>query len=245
MIRILFFFGLLFGIFGVYITQFISQYREAYHLWIQRIVYDVTDNGGDPGCTDSKCDKKLCSKIESYSRELCTLSDTLLLLFLCICVTYVILFVVSYPYIRPIIFPIYNALFNHSPLTVESFKNSISHFCEINEIDSFNWSLQVSSIIIATLMLFYGLPRLLKVSNIDIFHFKRTSSIDEKLFNVWYKLKCFELKKEKYQRNLKPDQLYITLGRKYINNEKIEGEDIEIPSNLKEIIILLSLRGKS
>lgn len=43
MIRLLIFFVLLFGLFGVISAQYITQYREAYALWINKIVYGGKD----------------------------------------------------------------------------------------------------------------------------------------------------------------------------------------------------------
>lgn len=76
---------LLIGLFGVYLAQYIIQYREAYKLWIETIVYDADIND---------CEKKqLCSQIESYSRELCGLADIIRLLFYSLCVTFLVILV--------------------------------------------------------------------------------------------------------------------------------------------------------
>lgn len=74
---------LLIGLFGVYLAQYIIQYREAYKLWIETIVY---------GADIDDCEKKqLCSQIESYSRELCGLADIIRVLFYSLCITFIVI----------------------------------------------------------------------------------------------------------------------------------------------------------
>lgn len=71
MMSLLVFLVLLFGLFGVMSGQYIMQYREAYALWINMIVY----GGKEEFSTCDKEKRKLCSKLESYSREICELTD--------------------------------------------------------------------------------------------------------------------------------------------------------------------------
>lgn len=86
MMSLFVFWVLLFGLFSVFMSQYIMQYREAYALWIKEIVYAGEES-------HSNCDKKkaLCSKLESYSREICGLTDMILVLFIMICVTFLII----------------------------------------------------------------------------------------------------------------------------------------------------------
>ena len=223
MLRILFFFGLLFGLFGIYISQYISQYREAYLLWVQRIVYDVKDNENNSECNN--CDKKLCSKIESYSRELCTLARTLCLLFFGTCATYTVFIIASYSlYIRPILKALYHASFNNSSFSTEF----------LGKTNDFYIGLLTTCV--ATLLLAL-LPKILAYSNVDIKDIHNTSAIDEKLFYLWYKLKCFDIKNESYRQNLKPYQLYEMFAEKYISQAEIDGEKIEIPEDIKKVML--------
>ncbi|KAB2944225.1 MAG: hypothetical protein MPEBLZ_00952 [Candidatus Methanoperedens nitroreducens] len=70
MMTLLVFLVILFGLFGMIATQYISQYRTAYQIWTREKVF----NGKIKDSTE-KLD--LCSKIESYSRELCEINDLL------------------------------------------------------------------------------------------------------------------------------------------------------------------------
>jgi hypothetical protein len=68
-----------------------------------------------------------------------------------------------------------------------------------------------------TLMLFAALPVILHYIKIDIITSSRTSSIDEKIFEVWFKNKCLHCKQEDFRDKLEPRRLYEILA------EKIEG----------------------
>lgn len=72
-----------------------------------------------------------------------------------------------------------------------------------------------------TLMLFTALPVILRYLKIDIIASSRTSSIDEKIYEVWNANKCYRCKHEDYRTKLEPRQLYETLA------EKIEKGDIK------------------
>lgn len=83
MMIVFIFLVLLIGLFGVYLAQYIIQYREAYKLWIETIVYGVDIDD---------CEKKqFCSQIESYSRELCGLADIIRVLFYSLCITFIVI----------------------------------------------------------------------------------------------------------------------------------------------------------
>ncbi len=72
-----------------------------------------------------------------------------------------------------------------------------------------------------TLMLFAALPVILHHLKIDIIASSKTSSIDEKIFEVWYANRCYRSKHDDYRTKLEPRQLYETLA------EKIENGDIK------------------
>lgn len=67
---LLVFLVILFGLFGMISTQYINQYRNAYQLWTKEMIFNGTTNN-----ENDRID--LCSKIESYSRELCEINDLL------------------------------------------------------------------------------------------------------------------------------------------------------------------------
>lgn len=88
MMRILVFLVLLMGIFGVFLAQYLGQYREAYRLWVSYVVYDKNIQ------EDCKSKKDICSQIESYSRELCGLTNIISILFYAICFTFLLVLIV-------------------------------------------------------------------------------------------------------------------------------------------------------
>lgn len=77
-----------------------------------------------------------------------------------------------------------------------------------------------------TLMLFAALPVILSHLKINIIASSRTSSIDEKIFEVWYANKCHRCKHEDYRTKLEPRQLYETLAEK-IENGSIKDDSAE------------------
>lgn len=83
---LLVFLVLLFGLFGIFLSQYIIQYREAYVLWIKEIVY--CDGEENLDCHEKRM---LCSKLESYSREICGLADIISFLFVLICFTFIVI----------------------------------------------------------------------------------------------------------------------------------------------------------
>ncbi|HEY9205358.1 MAG TPA: hypothetical protein VIO58_05505 [Candidatus Methanoperedens sp.] len=157
------------------------QYREAYALWIKKIVYaeDI----------DKINKKELCSKLESYSRETCELADFIFIVVVLMCITFVII--------------IYT-LKKNIPLLSSSTNLNIAYASGA-----------------LTVMLFLALPVILRYLKIDIIASSRTSSIDEKIFEVWYVNRCYRCKHEDYRNKLEPRRLYETLA------EKIEKGDIK------------------
>jgi hypothetical protein len=92
MIRLLVFEVLLFGLFNVVLGQFIGQSREAYAIWIQEIVYSGSSKNPDD-------DRKICSNLESLSREICGLTDLLAIVVGLIILTFIVTFaVISWNY---------------------------------------------------------------------------------------------------------------------------------------------------
>ncbi|NPE27927.1 hypothetical protein HNV12_08125 [Methanococcoides sp. SA1] len=69
MMSLFVFLVLLFGVLGIFVSQYMVNYREAYALWINECVYINDEN--KESC---KHRKMICSKIESYSREICGLA---------------------------------------------------------------------------------------------------------------------------------------------------------------------------
>lgn len=185
MIRLLVFLVLLFGLFGVVSSQYIIQYREAYALWINMIAYSGKDEYPD-------CSKKreICSKLESYSREICELADMLLLIFGLMCITFLmVIYIIQ----------------ENIPL-VNGYDLNILYASRV-----------LTFILFGSLILIF---HLLKINL--VFSTSKTSAIDEKIFSVWYILKCHNCKEREFRDKLEPNRLYETYAEK-IDNEEIEG----------------------
>ncbi|CAG0950845.1 MAG: hypothetical protein MPEBLZ_02420 [Candidatus Methanoperedens nitroreducens] len=192
MMSLLVFLVLLFGLFGVISSQYIIQYREAYALWIKEIVYSDPENNSD---TDKKA---LCSKVESYSREICELTDMILLIFILISATFLII-VYTIEKNMPLINP--------------------------NTID---YNILIASRVL-TFMLFSSLILILYFLKINIiFPSGKTSAIDEKLFSVWYKYKCYRNKQKEFLDKLEPRRLYEILAEKIENGELKDASQDDI-----------------
>ncbi len=183
MMELLVFLVLLFGLFGMISAQYITQYREAYALWINEIVYaDIAGLSKNPK-------KDLCSRLESLSRETCELADFIFVVFIMICIT---------------ILTILYTMKKNIPLILPSPSLNIMY-----------------ASVVLTIMLLVALPVILRYLKIDLIASSRTSSIDEKIFEVWYANKCHRCKHENYRNKLEPRRLYEILA------EKIENGDIE------------------
>jgi len=72
-----------------------------------------------------------------------------------------------------------------------------------------------------TLLLFAALPVILRYLKIDMIASSRTSSIDEKIFEVWYAIRCPHCKQDHFRSKLEPRRLYEILA------ERIERGDLK------------------
>lgn len=210
MISLLICFVLLFGLLGIFIGQYIMQYREAYAIWIRYIIY----NGMDPHST---CEDKidLCSKLESYSREICELSHMIIIIFVGISITFILI--------------VYGITTNISLI-----ENDATTYYSIVGIDVLSSNPELNSLLAArflTFILFSGLIFVLNESNINIFKTSKTSPIDEKIFDVWCEIKCESCKKIK--NDLEPRRLYEIWAEK-INSGKSASP--EVRERLKSLL---------
>lgn len=88
------------------------------------------------------------------------------------------------------------------------------------------------SVIFLTTLIFFAVPIILQfILRVNILSPSKTSAIDRKLFDVWKKHKCFEVKEKEYFLNLEPYRLYELLFEKYKQNVE-EGKEIHIPQEL-------------
>lgn len=202
MLSLFIFFVLLFGLLGIFISQYITQYREAYALWIENIVYDQGNE-----VLDCKYKVKLCSKLESYSREICELSHMIIIIFLGIAVVFLSLMymiTVSIPFIG----------------------GESAIFYEFMGLTYFSSNYEINVLLAArilALLLFVGLSFVLMQSNINIINISQTSAIDEKIFDVWIQLGCEGCKKKKEQ--LEPRRLYEIWAERIDDGASVSPED--------------------
>lgn len=94
------------------------------------------------------------------------------------------------------------------------------------------------SVIFLTTMILFAVPIILQfILKVNVISPLKTSGIDRKLFEVWKKHKCYELKEKEYLLNFEPHRLYELLFEYYkINEEKGIKVDIskELVNGLKE-----------
>lgn len=216
MMRLFTFFGLLFALFGIYLTQYINQSREAYNLWVQEIVY-----GNRIMFKSEKL--KLFSKIESLAKEICQLADSIYYLFTILCFTFLITITLAILELKSLYIIVPNETANASILKLLTSSDPVNREIRI----------LIASLTLSIIM-FFSLPKILKDAHINIINPSNTSRIDEKVFYVWYKYRCFEHKRDDFRCKLQPRRLYEILARKYEDKEKIDGKNIEISEKIIE-----------
>ena len=183
MMSVLVFLVLIFGLFGVISAQYIMQYREAYYFWIKEIVYNKNEG------VNFNEKKEICSKIESYSREICELANMILLLFFLISITF---FVV-----------VFTIEINKSLMEANTIALNLLYATEI-----------LAFILYISLFVIMDFLKIGLINNKS-----KTSAIDEKLFKVWFKFKCHDCKQEEYSKYLEPRRLYEIVAEKLDNDE--------------------------
>ncbi|NJD52392.1 MAG: hypothetical protein FIB07_05930 [Candidatus Methanoperedens sp.] len=197
MMTLLVFEVILFGLFGMLLGQFIGQSREAYAIWIREIVYPPgVVSTGEEADKNNEARRKLCSNLESLSREICSLSDLICIVAGLIVLTFIIIFIT-------VIF------------TYDSIKESSDR------------SFILASVILATILVII-LPIILTKLNIDLINPKKSSQIDEKIFEVWHANKCHKHKHEEYRTKLQPIQLYEIMAERIKNPTEEEAEIIKL-----------------
>lgn len=219
MTRLFFFIGLIFALFGIYLTQYIGQSREAYELWVQEIAYNKYTQTESINESEKL---KLFSKIESLAKGICQLADSIFYLFTIFCLAFFITTTIT----------IYELFDNN-------ISNQTANAVNLNlfysgMLDNYESRILVASLILSTI-LFFSLPKILRDAHINIINPKNSSKIDEKIFSVWYKHRCFEHKYGSYSCKLQPKRLYEILAQKCQNEETtLDGKDIEIPEDIKK-----------
>jgi|GEM_PF-6019105 hypothetical protein len=241
MMRILAFYGFFFALFGIYLAQYLNQYREAYKLWVQEIVYDkdyklkyedLISSKQKSELTDKE--KDLFSRIESLSRDLCTLADKLFILFSLVCFTFFVTISLSIHNL----FELLETIRPYDELnTLIDYWNA---YCTVltsnnpNNPNIYELNTLITVIILST-TLFISLPIILSYSHINILKPNNTFRIDEKLFYVWYKHRCFRYKQLCFKTKLRPRRLYKIFAQKYMEKQKNNVEPEKFPRLWKNL----------
>ena len=202
MMTLLVFEVILFGLFGMLLGQFIGQSREAYAIWIREIVYPQKIVCKEEVEENNEVKRKLCSNLESLSREICSLSDLICIVAGLIVLTFIIIFI--------------TVIFTYD---------------SIKDLSDRNFTF--ASMILAS-MLVIVLPYILIKLNIDLINPKKSSQIDEKIFEVWHANNCHKRKHEEYRTKLQPIQLYEIMAEKIKNPTEEEIEIIKLLHNNKK-----------
>jgi len=208
MMTLLVFLVILFGLFGMIATQYISQYRTAYQIWTREKVF----NGKIKDSTE-KLD--LCSKIESYSRELCEINDLLGIVLFMLFSTLTIIIFTTYFIFQFMDFNLQTMFTNHST------EDKIT-------------LIKILASLVLTIMILIAIPLIFSYLKINMGKPSQSSSIDKMLFDVWWNNKCHRCKDEKDKKNMQPIRLYELLDEN-IKNKKITDyteDEKELVKNL-------------
>lgn len=213
MMEILVFLVVTFGLLSVFITQYISQCREIYLLWIEEIVFKgfnikhtIGDNyKGDNSKEDNvptseRCSLEnihLCSRVESYSREICAYANIIEILVILIFVISIVAFIII-------------------KITITD-DNRYTYY-------------GIGVLIFATV---FAVVFLLCQARINVIMPSHTSQIDKILFDIWCKSNCHSFKQEMFKKELRPARMYEILA------EKIKEYGIDAKNADNDLIALI------
>lgn len=209
MMSLLVFLVILFGLFGMVSTQYITQYRNAYYYWVKKDSYNIEEDKIEKDNKEN-C-REMCSKVESFSREFCEITDLLFIIVSLLTFTLTIVITI-------ICFEFY--LLNLKFISFTDFSRTFEPETQLEIIKN-------CGVLILCLMIFVSIPwikYLLKMSD--------STSIDKKLFDLWWDCKCTRLKKSNASKQ--PHRLYEILDEK-IKSGKISDytpEEKELVKNL-------------
>lgn len=248
MMSLLVFLVILFGVFGVITTQYINQCRYVYSLWVDEIVYGQKV---DPNKKEKR-DCVICSKVEALSRDFCIMNKIIVIIVIMIYLTLAIAFIAFRKTLQLQNIHILTLFSDFASLGPENQKDAV-----INIASLFLTILIFGAIpVLMYFLKFFCTPKWLrriscKIKKYILFFKKNSNSeessassdckkqkhtIDEKLFELWYKFECFNTKNEKYRLKLQPRRLYNTFAKESASQAEIYGEKIKIPEDLEKIM---------
>lgn len=221
--QLLIFLVILFGMFGTILTQYISQYRGAYKLWIETCVYE-------DGKLEGEDKKNLCSDIEAYSRELCEMNDLLIIVIYLIFIT---TFIISICFSIDLFLIDYSDV-GYKSIILEHIASVILSIVVLIAIPVILHLLKISYVAVKVIRCFKVDKLLMKINRWDEQKYLELTTIDDKLFDLWWEHQCHCLKKRKRPH---PHALYKKLQTKIENGQITkcpEWIEKEYPEWIKE-----------
>lgn len=213
--ELLVFLVILFSVFGIILSQYINQYRSAYKLWVEICIYE------DGEVSDNEKKKKICSEVESYSRELCEINDLLIIIIYLIYFTTFIItmsFGIDMFLIDPSSQFFQSIILGHITSILLSIIilliiPIILHVLKISFIGLKIIKFFKINVILKKLRIINILKKMSVINDIDQ---SDLVTIDDKLFDLWWNTQCQCLK-----NNYKPypKGIYDKLNQKIKNNE--------------------------
>lgn len=195
MMTLLVFLSLIFTLLGLVVTQYINIYKDSYELWTLYCVYNKKETLED-GSEDEEKKKIICSKVESLSRQVCEINDILGAVIRTLHYSITIIFLV---------------------IGINISQNIVT-----NEID-IEIAQNIASLLL-TYLTYLAVRFITKALKIEKGYYK-LDSIERKLFEVWWKLKCHREKLDGYKSKSKPSSLYKTF-LKYVTEGKITEKEL-------------------
>lgn len=202
---LLVFVSMSFGLFGIVNSHHTNVYNEAYEFWVDHKVFarkdchinnpticsPDLDLGSSPSIKPELCNKEICSKAESFVRKICRLNDINVIVLYTFYLISVITAIV-------IIYDLENMLKIYGVQSTSS-----------SEIIEQRLDLIESAVaLILTCIMIRAAHFLSKYNDFQ----RKVGSIDEKLFEVWWKHKCHRHKHEELLDNRQPIRMYRILA---------------------------------
>lgn len=226
MLTLLVFLSMSFGFFGIVNSQHTNAYKSAYELWVTHKVFARKDHhirdpkrchkrsnsGNDVIKKPGVCNKEVCSKVESLARQICRINDIyFIILYTFYCISAITFIAVAYD--------------AETVTRVYSFGNLTS-----TNLGSYQNLTENGVSLLLTIVLTASVFYLSKLNNFS----KKSSSIDKKLFQVWWKHKCPRHKDEDLRINKEPKRLYEILAEE-IGSENIKDAEEEEKNLIKNM----------
>jgi hypothetical protein len=231
---LLLFVSMSFGLFGIVNSHHTDIYKNAYDFWLDYNVFARKEHllNNPETCNPNLypcdtfikktelCNKNICSKAESFVRQMCRMNDINLIVLVTFYLISVITCLVILYHIETVL-----KVYDFSELT----KYNVDERLDL-----------VESVIafILTCVMIGAAYYLSKYNN----YLKKTGSIDDKIFQIWWKHKCHRHKNEELVEKRQPMRLYEILAEEIYMGRITDAttEEKELVDNLFPNLNLLS-----